>query len=527
MHAGFRKLAHVFEEAAGHPHFRLAGIPIRIEWPFFIVAGALGLQLRGWHIAAWVGIVFVSVLVHELGHAIAYRFFRQRPIVVITPIAGMTYGERPLSKSRTVVVSLAGPLCAMAVLGVPAIILRNNNEIWQATHPNWWFVVWEVAFVNIWWSVANLLPILPLDGGHVADALWGRQPARWLSVGFGAAAAVYVYTQGWRWAGLFMALLAIWNLAEVAQERGGLFHPDRYDGGTYRSPPPPRANPRSSHPASRGPGQGNGRGNGRGRGSGSGKRGRGRSGGGWKLRWPWKRRPKLRSVEPPRVTDNLPNTPLDAPGLNPVEAAALDLGWGAKSTAQLEAVAWQALRSGDSSEAASVMQALEHEDNCSPYLSASVAAATGNESRALALFEQAFLSGPPPNLVPATAVSRAGLAMPLATRLLARGGDGVDATSTLTTHLHYASCFVDAAKVGERLAADGRGSTAQTAFEVACSWSQAGEAERGLEWLTRAVDAGFTAPNLIEHESDLAAVRALPGYADVRARLAGGTPTGT
>lgn len=518
----------MFEEAAGHPHFRIAGIPIRIEWPFFIVAGALGLQLRGWHIAAWVGIVFVSVMVHELGHAIAYRFFGQRATIVVTPIAGMTYGQRQLSKTRTVLVSLAGPLCAMAVLGVPAIIIRNNNEIWSFTHPNWWFVVWEVAFVNIWWSVANLLPILPLDGGHVADSLFGRQVARYLSVGVGAAAAVYVYTQGFRWAGLFVALLAIWNLAELAQERGGLFRGNRFDGGTYRSPPPPRPNPRTSHPASRGSGHGNGRGNGRGRGNGSGKPGRRRPGRGhWKLRWPWRRRAKLRPVDPPRPVGNPPVTAFDAPGLDPAEAAALDLGGVARSTAQLEAVAWQALRSGDSGEAANVVQALEHEDNCSPYLSASLAAVTGNENRSLALFEQAFLAGPPPNFVPAKAVSRAGLAMPLATRLLARGGEGVDATSTLTTHLHYASCFVDAAKVGERLAADGRGSPAQTAFEVACSWSQAGEAERGLQWLTRAVDAGFTAPNLIEHESDLAAVRALPGYADVRARLVGGTPTGT
>ena len=50
---------------------------------------------------------------------------------------------------------------------------------------------------------------------------------------------------------------------------------------------------------------------------------------------------------------------------------------------------------------------------------------------------------------------------------------------------------------------------------VACSWSKAGDPEAGLAWLSRAVESGFRAPRLIEGEDDLAAVRALPGYADL------------
>jgi hypothetical protein len=62
-------------------------------------------------------------------------------------------------------------------------------------------------------------------------------------------------------------------------------------------------------------------------------------------------------------------------------------------------------------------------------------------------------------------------------------------------------------------------SPAQTAFEVACSWARAGNAEIALRWVGVAVDAGFRAPGLLDGEPDLAPVRALPGWAAVRARL--------
>jgi hypothetical protein len=67
--------------------------------------------------------------------------------------------------------------------------------------------------------------------------------------------------------------------------------------------------------------------------------------------------------------------------------------------------------------------------------------------------------------------------------------------------------------------AAGPRSPAQTAFEVACSWSRADQADTALRWVATAVDAGFRAPGLLDGEPDLAAVRALPGWPAVRARV--------
>lgn len=457
---------------------RVAGIPVRIEWPFFIFAGLLGLDFRGWRILAWIVIVFVSVLVHEFGHALLLRAFGQRPTVHITPISGLTHPERPLPRGRNIAVSLAGSVFAFAVLGVPAIFLRQQAlhfpDGWAFQHPNWFWVVYFVAQVNIWWSIFNLLPLLPLDGGHVSESIIGPFRARVVAVVVGVLAAIYVDSHSnQRYIALFLVILAIWNGVEayrLRQGSAGGFLPGGL--GMRPNPQPPPAKkpkpPKASKPA---------------KGS---KRGRGR----------------LAPVP------DLPHEPSDMP---PKATP--------RTTAQLVSAAWEALRAGDGETAALLIDSIGDAKGVPLYLRASIAASTGERAQALSQFEEAFLAGPPPNLVAAGVVADSGLADDLAIRLLARNSAGVDAAGTLATHLHFAGRYPAAARVGERVFADGRASKPQTAFEIACAWAQANDPDKGLQWLVMAVDAGFTAPNLIDSEADLAPVRALPGYVQLRERL--------
>jgi hypothetical protein len=152
---------------------------------------------------------------------------------------------------------------------------------------------------------------------------------------------------------------------------------------------------------------------------------------------------------------------------------------------------------------------------------AGIALLTGPVEMADDLYEAAYRSeaGGPPNLVSATLLADSGRAVPVAARLVAGGRPGVEAASGLQTHLHYAERFRAAAEVGEQVFAAGPQSPAQTAFEVACSWARAGEADEALRWVEAAVDAGFRAPGLLDGEPDLAPVRDLPGWPAVRARL--------
>jgi len=203
------------------PHLSIAGVPVRIDWSFWVLAVLLGLGAReGWLLVAWVVIVLVSVLVHELGHAFAFRAYHQRPRVVLYAFGGLTYGSSP-SRSRveSVVVSVAGPFAALFLLGLPALALRGGA--WASADFNRSVIVHDVAWVNIVWSIANLLPVLPLDGGNVVASLVGVARARVLSVGVAGAAALYFFGQDNQFGALFALLFAFMNFAALQQERTG------------------------------------------------------------------------------------------------------------------------------------------------------------------------------------------------------------------------------------------------------------------------------------------------------------------
>jgi hypothetical protein len=88
----------------------------------------------------------------------------------------------------------------------------------------------------------------------------------------------------------------------------------------------------------------------------------------------------------------------------------------------------------------------------------------------------------------------------------------------LQTHLHYADCFSDSARVGALVYADGRQPAAQVAFEVACATARGGDPNTALAWVERAVADGFLGGTLLDTEPDLASVRALPAWPTIRAR---------
>jgi Zn-dependent protease len=448
-------------------HFRIFGIPIRVE-PFFVVVAVLfGLDLEPlWVVFAWVGIVFVSVLVHELGHALTYKALGQRSAIVLHGFGGFTVpaggGRRVLSKPKSVFVSVSGALAQLLFLGLPMWLLWNNVVVetwaWDGQAFSWVPVVYYMKFVSIWWALFNLLPIRPLDGGHVAETLFGFEMACKLSIGFAALAAFVAFreTNFGFMALLYFGLFAFMNFQDLRNGQStGTFDVDAPEGGAAAKGRPVR-------------------------------RTRRRGG------------PDLQVVPPSAGIPNLaPRLPL----------------------AEAESRAWNALRSGDGGRAASLMR--QAGDGGNPFLRAGIALLTGPVDEADDLFVAAYRAEPagPPNLVPATLLADAGRAVPVATRLVGAGRLGVEAASGLQTHLHYADRFAAAAAVGEQVFAAGPQSPAQTAFEVACSWARAGSADEALRWVDTAVEAGFRAPGLLDGEPDLASVRALPGWAAVRARL--------
>jgi len=144
------------------------GIPLRIQPGFFLVTLLLGLgRPTLFPMASWLIVCLVSVIVHECGHAYVALAFGYRPSVLLWGGGGLTSFARPGERvpARTdVVVSLAGPMAGFAFGGL-AILAAH---LWPAMDPHTALVYDDLQWVNLGWGAVNLLPIIPLDGSHLA-----------------------------------------------------------------------------------------------------------------------------------------------------------------------------------------------------------------------------------------------------------------------------------------------------------------------------------------------------------------------
>ena len=124
------------------------------------------------YVLAWMFIVFVSVVVHELGHAIFFRAFGYQPNIVLVWLGGETYpnAPSPIPWHKSVLSTLAGPLFGLllgAVCWVGATVVGGHSLALD------FFLFWFLR-ANLFWAALNLLPVPPLDGGHVTTTLASR-----------------------------------------------------------------------------------------------------------------------------------------------------------------------------------------------------------------------------------------------------------------------------------------------------------------------------------------------------------------
>jgi Zn-dependent protease len=210
--------------------FRIAGIPVRVEPTFLVVIGILGYASQPvdrsfqWSILiSWVVVAFISILLHELGHAVMFRHYGIRPSISIQGFGGLTSGSGELTPGQHVLVSLAGPLAALVLIGLPAAWIWQAGSVTSDVGKE---VLYQVLWINIGWSVLNLLPILPLDGGNVAMSLLdlatkgrGRRPAEILSIVVAGSLALVALASGptYIFIAMFMGIFAFMNIGSLSR----------------------------------------------------------------------------------------------------------------------------------------------------------------------------------------------------------------------------------------------------------------------------------------------------------------------
>jgi Zn-dependent protease len=273
-------------------NWRLGDIPIRVHPLFWVISAVMGwstMQQGFQYLAAWVACVFVSILVHELGHVLMGRYFGTSGSIVLYTFGGLAIGSSNLPyRYQRILVYLAGPgagfiLCGLVVgalaifdparfeytlfsmqvmLGIrPTLGPEAAMRLLQlAVVPSLYAdVIDNLIWINLFWGLVNLLPVYPLDGGQVSrDLFTAAIPDSGLKVSlivsmvvagilvvnaavkeWGHYTLIPYLPAGGRYTVFLFAMLGIQNFAELQQSR---FRgrrrewDDSYDDGRDRMP---------------------------------------------------------------------------------------------------------------------------------------------------------------------------------------------------------------------------------------------------------------------------------------------------
>ena len=219
--------------------FRLFGIPVHVT-PWFWAAGVF----MGWDLvsqrridllAIWLGALFLSILVHEYGHAFCAELFGCYPEIILYHFGGLAVFQpnSRFSTMRSVIVSFAGPSAGFLLFGVMLVLaMFVGSSDWYRhlepeSHYRVGFFFGQMEFINLWWGLVNLLPVLPLDGGRISEALlirFRRRDGQRLAILIsaivaGAVAAVFATQFHDNYAAMLFAILCISNVQTLQQVR--------------------------------------------------------------------------------------------------------------------------------------------------------------------------------------------------------------------------------------------------------------------------------------------------------------------
>jgi Zn-dependent protease len=157
---------------------QVAGISVYIHWSWLVI-GYLELQFRTnaytsqvWNVLEYVSL-FVIVLMHEFGHALACRQVGgQANEIVLWPLGGIAFVQPPARPGALLWSIAAGPLVNVVLLPVTiGLCIFAASQGLKDTNPDADHFLQAIAIMNGVLLFFNMLPIYPLDGGQILHAL--------------------------------------------------------------------------------------------------------------------------------------------------------------------------------------------------------------------------------------------------------------------------------------------------------------------------------------------------------------------
>lgn len=158
--------------------FRWFGISVYLHWLwaliayYWVLARPSVYTSRAWNLIELLSL-FAIILLHEFGHALACRQVGGKAErIILWPLGGLALIRPPNRPGALLWCIAAGPL--VNVLLVPPTIacyLIASALSWEAVYPDVYHLLKSIATINIGLLMFNMLPIYPMDGGQILQAL--------------------------------------------------------------------------------------------------------------------------------------------------------------------------------------------------------------------------------------------------------------------------------------------------------------------------------------------------------------------
>ncbi|MBT3481581.1 MAG: hypothetical protein HN457_09145 [Opitutales bacterium] len=169
--------------------FTLFKIPVSVHGFFFLLTAFLGGALRAqtpsqWHqVLIFMAAAFISILIHELGHALTgLRFGAPSTHISLHSMGGAaSFPGANFSRKHRILMTAAGPGASIALAAVFILLSVFAIDIDPNTTnlpPLFASFIGTLITINLFWSFINLCPILPMDGGQILRDVLGPNRTR-------------------------------------------------------------------------------------------------------------------------------------------------------------------------------------------------------------------------------------------------------------------------------------------------------------------------------------------------------------
>jgi Zn-dependent protease len=214
--------------------FKFSGIQVYLHFSWFIVAAWQLTRENGYQSPIFAVYeylaLFAIVLLHEFGHSLACRQTGgTADQIVLWPLGGIAFVNPPRRPGAVLWSIAAGPLVNVALVPVFELLWIFAGQAGLADNaPDTFRLLWMIRRINLALLIFNMLPVYPLDGGQILQALlWfplgeirSLQIASVIGLIGGACLAVYALMAWSFWIGIMAFFLlsraiAGWQYAKV------------------------------------------------------------------------------------------------------------------------------------------------------------------------------------------------------------------------------------------------------------------------------------------------------------------------